>query len=295
MTSGPPAWKFAFENERNDLVDFFHAERKALLADERMLYPALSPNLTNALCTMFLDDPLTQRVQQLMSYSRAREAAVGVGRVLAPRQASRPVVVARLRPGGARGESPVVGADPDPGRDDRLRDVADEAGDDAVRDDDAVHDEAARLGLGRRLGHGADDHVAALDGGWNAWLDLGLPTEGPAPAAGLSGKTCWITICRPSLAIVKTRGSAHSFVTSFYSIGTGGLRLEAPASSAEDPAAFTRFALTRGSEPGVDVVGNAGHLRSGEWTAALHPPRAPSRATRRGRSRTRDRTARHRM
>jgi circadian clock protein KaiC len=34
---------------------------------------------------------------------------------------------------------------------------------------------------------------------------------------------------RPSLAIVKTRGSAHSFETSFYSIGAGGLRLEAGA------------------------------------------------------------------
>jgi circadian clock protein KaiC len=39
---------------------------------------------------------------------------------------------------------------------------------------------------------------------------------------------------RPSLAIVKTRGSAHSFATSFYSIGTGGLRLEARASSTGD-------------------------------------------------------------
>jgi circadian clock protein KaiC len=41
---------------------------------------------------------------------------------------------------------------------------------------------------------------------------------------------------RPSLAIVKTRGSAHSFATAFYSIGTGGLRLEARASSTVDGA-----------------------------------------------------------
>jgi circadian clock protein KaiC len=41
---------------------------------------------------------------------------------------------------------------------------------------------------------------------------------------------------RPSLAIVKTRGSAHSFSTAFYSIGTGGLRLEARASSTTDGA-----------------------------------------------------------
>lgn len=36
---------------------------------------------------------------------------------------------------------------------------------------------------------------------------------------------------RPTLSIVKTRGSAHSFATSFYSIGTGGLQLETRASS----------------------------------------------------------------
>jgi KaiC/GvpD/RAD55 family RecA-like ATPase len=41
---------------------------------------------------------------------------------------------------------------------------------------------------------------------------------------------------RPSLAIVKTRGSAHSFATSFYSIGTGGLRLDGRASSIADGA-----------------------------------------------------------
>jgi len=34
---------------------------------------------------------------------------------------------------------------------------------------------------------------------------------------------------RPSLAIVKTRGSSHSFATSFYSIGAGGLHVEAGA------------------------------------------------------------------
>jgi circadian clock protein KaiC len=37
---------------------------------------------------------------------------------------------------------------------------------------------------------------------------------------------------RPSLAVVKTRGSAHSFETAFYSIGTGGLRLETHIGSA---------------------------------------------------------------
>lgn len=39
---------------------------------------------------------------------------------------------------------------------------------------------------------------------------------------------------RPSLAIVKTRGSAHSFETTLYAIGKGGLHLEPEASSSAD-------------------------------------------------------------
>jgi circadian clock protein KaiC len=51
---------------------------------------------------------------------------------------------------------------------------------------------------------------------------------------------------RPSLTIVKTRGSAHSFETSFYAIGIGGLSLDAVASvsAGEAPAASSSKAST---------------------------------------------------
>lgn len=47
---------------------------------------------------------------------------------------------------------------------------------------------------------------------------------------------------RPSVAVVKTRGSSHSFATSFYSIGAGGLRVEAGVSPkrGERPVAAPR-------------------------------------------------------
>lgn len=35
----------------------FYAQRRALLDEERLLYPSLDANLTNALCTLFHDDP----------------------------------------------------------------------------------------------------------------------------------------------------------------------------------------------------------------------------------------------
>lgn len=43
----------------------FHAQRRALLDEARLLYPSLDANLTNALCTLFHDDPRKQITNKL--------------------------------------------------------------------------------------------------------------------------------------------------------------------------------------------------------------------------------------
>jgi hypothetical protein len=57
------------------IQNVFHAHRNRLLAEEGVLYPSLSPNLTNVLCTNFLDDPLKHITNQMAGISReeARE------------------------------------------------------------------------------------------------------------------------------------------------------------------------------------------------------------------------------
>lgn len=53
----------------------FYAQRKEILACERVLYPSLNPNLSNVLCTNFRDDPLQPVSNRLAGLTReeARE------------------------------------------------------------------------------------------------------------------------------------------------------------------------------------------------------------------------------
>lgn len=51
------------------IQNVFHAKRQWLLEKEGLLYPSLSPNLTNALCTMFHQDPMAHITNKMAGYT----------------------------------------------------------------------------------------------------------------------------------------------------------------------------------------------------------------------------------
>lgn len=59
------------------IQNVFHAQRESLLERERVLYPALNPNLTNALCTMFLDNPLNHISNKMAGLSLVEAQSLG--------------------------------------------------------------------------------------------------------------------------------------------------------------------------------------------------------------------------
>ncbi|WP_226583508.1 hypothetical protein [Acuticoccus sediminis] len=53
------------------------AAREALLAEDGILYPSIAANHTNAICTLFMDDP-TRHISNKMADIRTREAVTGL-------------------------------------------------------------------------------------------------------------------------------------------------------------------------------------------------------------------------